>query len=208
MIRRGGLNLRGISNGGGLSLKGNYYSKFKSREISIGLSQDYLDFKLMVIKNYIEPLMNKEYEYLKYNYHMVESTLEHIKKYGSPENRQDIELFTKILKVIKNTIDLHISFTETEKKLYGVEGITQLLVRTSRIVLSAKYEIYNNLFGEPKVVDNVKNYDDRLIDKIDVLLKTLKEPTFQYLRYEMRDDKDLFLPREKMELEKYIDEME
>ncbi len=207
MIRRGGLNLRGISNGGGLSLKGNYYREFKSKSV-VGLSQDYLDFKLMVIKNYIEPLMNKEYEYLKYNYHMVESTLEHIKKYGSPENRQDIELFTKILKVIKNTIDLHISFTETEKKLYGVEGITQLLVRTSRIVLSAKYEIYNNLFGEPKVVDSVKNYDDRLIGKIDKLLKELKEPTFQHLRYEMRDDKDLFLSREKMELEKYIDEME
>lgn len=207
MIRRGGLNLRGISNGGGLSLKGNYYREFKSKSV-VGLSQDYLDFKLMVIKNYIEPLMNKEYEYLKYNYHMVESTLEHIKKYSRPENRQDIELFTKILKVIKNTIDLHISFTETEKKLYGVEGITQLLVRTSRIVLSAKYEIYNNLFGEPKIVDNVKNYDDRLISKIDNLLKELKEPTFQHLRYEMRDDKDLFLSREKMELEKYIDEME
>ena len=205
MIRRGGLNLRGVSNCGGISLKGNYYSKFKS-DGGIALSQDYLDFKLMVIKNYIEPLMNKEYEYLKYNYHMIESTLEHIKKYGSPENRQDIELFTKILKVIKNTIDLHISF-ETEKKLYGVEGITQLLVRTSRIVLSAKYEIYNNLFGDPEIKDGTKNYDNRLINKIDTLLKTLKEPTFQNIRYEMRDDKDLFLSREKMELEKYIDEM-
>ena len=46
-----------------------------------------------------------------------------------------------------------------------------------------------------------------MIDKIDGLLKTLKEPTFQNIRYEMRDDKDLFLSREKMELEKYIDEI-
>lgn len=206
MSRRSGLNLRGILNSGGLSLKGKYYSKFNSEQC-VGLTQDYLDFKLMVIKNYIEPLMNKEYEYLKYNYHMVESTLEHIKKYSGFENRQDIELFTKILKVIKNTIDLHISYTETEKKLYGVEGITQLLVRTSRIVLSAKYEIYNNLFGEPKVVDGTKNYDDRLIDKIDGLLKTLNDPTFQNIRYEMRDDKNLFLSQEKTELEKYIDEI-
>ena len=89
MIRRGGLNLRGITSFGGLSLKGNYYSEFKS-DVAIGLSQDYLDFKLMVIKNYIEPLMNKEYEYLKYNYHMVESTLEHIKKSFDKLNKDDI----------------------------------------------------------------------------------------------------------------------
>tara|TARA_Y100000591_G_scaffold333255_1_gene375043 strand:- start:2761 stop:3393 length:633 start_codon:yes stop_codon:yes gene_type:complete len=205
--RRSGLNLMGVQTVGGLSLKGiNNNIEFISNKPKNFLSQEYLDFKLLVIKNYIEPLMNKEYEYLKYNYHMVETTLENIKKYSN-QNKQDIELFTKILKIIKNTIDLHISFTETEKKLYGIEGITQLLVRTSRIVLSAKYEIYNNLFGEPGIIEGARNYDSRLLDKIDDLLKTLEKPTFQNIRYEMRSDKDLFLSSEKAKLEKYIDEM-
>jgi len=171
---------------------------------SVVLSRDYLDFKLQVIKNYIEPLMNKKYEYLRYNYHMIEETLERIKKYGNEQNKDDIELFTKILKVIRNTIDMHLSFTETEKKLYGTNGVTQLLVRTSRIVLNAKYEIYNNLFGEVGKEDGVKNYDDGLIDRIDNLLKNLSDPTFANIRYEMRDKVDLFLSVQRVELEKLI----
>lgn len=171
---------------------------------SVVLSRDYLDFKLQVIKNYIEPLMNKKYEYLRYNYHMIEETLERIKKYGNEQNKDDIELFTKILKVIRNTIDMHVSFTETEKKLYGTNGVTQLLVRTSRIVLNAKYEIYNNLFGEVGKEDGVKNYDDGLIDRIDYLLKNLSDPTFVNIRYEMRDKVDLFLSVQRVELEKLI----
>ena len=126
------------------------------------------------------------------------------KKYGIEQNKDDIELFTKILKVIRNTIDMHLSFTETEKKLYGTNGVTQLLVRTSRIVLNAKYEIYNNLFGELGKEDGVKNYDDALIDRIDYLLKNLHEPTFANIRYEMRDKVDLFLSGQRLELEKLI----
>jgi len=198
--RRRAIYLNG--NSYGLSLKG--LNENTSMANSIVLSQDYLDFKLQVIKNYIEPLMNKKYEYLRYNYHMIEETLERIKKYGNEQNKDDIELFTKILKVIRNTIDMHLSFTETEKKLYGTAGITQLLVRTSRIVLDAKYEIYNNLFGKVGVVDGVRNYDDLLVDRIDYLLKTLSDPTFANIRYEMRDKVDLFLSTQKIELEKLI----
>ena len=189
-----GLSLRGIRNE-----KNNV-----TLNDSVVLSRDYLDFKLQVIKNYIEPLMNKKYEYLRYNYHMIEETLERIKKYGNEQNKDDIELFTKILKVIINTIDMHLSFTETEKKLYGTNGVTQLLVRTSRIVLNAKYEIYNNLFGEVSKEDGVKNYDDGLIDRIDYLLKNLSDPTFANIRYEMRDKVDLFLSVQRVELEKLI----
>ena len=189
-----GLSLRGIRNE-----KNNV-----TLNDSVVLSRDYLDFKLQVIKNYIEPLMNKKYEYLRYNYHMIEETLERIKKYGNEQNKDDIELFTKILKVIRNTIDMHLSFTETEKKLYGTNGVTQLLVRTSRIVLNAKYEIYNNLFGEVGKEDGVKNYDDGLIDRIDNLLKNLSDPTFANIRYEMRDKVDLFLSVQRVELEKLI----
>ena len=201
--RRRAIYLNG--NSYGLSLRG---LRSETNNIiltdSVVLSRDYLDFKLQVIKNYIEPLMNKKYEYLRYNYHMIEKTLERIKKYGNEQNKDDIELFTKILKVIRNTIDMHLSFTETEKKLYGTNGVTQLLVCTSRIVLNAKYEIYNNLFGELGKEDGVKNYDDALIDRIDYLLKNLHEPTFANIRYEMRDKVDLFLSGQRLELEKLI----
>ena len=201
--RRRAIYLNG--NSYGLSLRG---LRSETNNIiltdSVVLSRDYLDFKLQVIKNYIEPLMNKKYEYLRYNYHMIEKTLERIKKYGNEQNKDDIELFTKILKVIRNTIDMHLSFTETEKKLYGTNGVTQLLVRTSRIVLNAKYEIDNNLFGELGKEDGVKNYDDALIDRIDYLLKNLHEPTFANIRYEMRDKVDLFLSGQRLELEKLI----
>lgn len=201
--RRRSIYLNG--NSYGLSLRG---LRSETNNIiltnSVVLSRDYLDFKLQVIKNYIEPLVNKKYEYLRYNYHMIEETLERIKKYGNEQNKDDLELFTKILKVIRNTIDIHVSFTETEKKLYGTNGVTQLLVRTSRIVLNAKYEIYNNLFGEVGKEDGVKNYDDALIDRIDYLLKNLSDPTFVNIRYEMRDKVDLFLSGQRLELEKLI----
>lgn len=201
---RCGLNLRGNNSHYGLSLygSGGYCVESKPVQVGVVLSKDYLDFKLLVIKNYIEPLMNKEYEYLKYNYHMIDATLERIKKYGNEQNKQDIELFSKILKVIRNTIDMHISYTDAEKKLYGIEGITQLMVRTSRIVLDAKYEIYNNLFGMPRKEDGMANYDDILVERIEHQLKTLDEPTFANIRYEMRDKKELFLSEQRIELEK------
>ena len=96
---RCGLNLRGNNSHYGLSLygSGGYCVESKPVQVGVVLSKDYLDFKLLVIKNYIEPLMNKEYEYLKYNYHMIDATLERIKKYGNEQNKQDIELFSKIL---------------------------------------------------------------------------------------------------------------
>jgi len=206
---RNSLNLRGNVSCYGLSLRGNggdgcgnTSNLSKTLDGEVVLSKDYLDFKLLVIKNYIEPLMNKNYEYLKYNYHMIDATLERIKKYGNEQNKSDIELFTKILKVIRNTIDMHISFTETEKKLYGIDGVTQLMVRTSRIVLNAKYEVYNNLFGSPGIVNGVSDYDDALVERIDTQLKTLRDPSFANIRYEMRDKVDLFLLEQQLELQK------
>ena len=136
---------------------------------------------------------------------MIAQVLENIKRYSSEQNKDDIELFTKILKIIRNTIDIHVSYNEVENKLYGSRGLSQLMVRTSRIVLSAKYEIYNNLFGVPDK-NNLNNlrYDDGLLERIESLLKSLDEPTFENIRYELRDRKDLFLPFHKRELEKLI----
>jgi hypothetical protein len=97
---------------------------------------------------------------------------------------------------------MHISFTEAEKKLYGIDGVTQLMVRTSRIVLSAKYEVYNNLFGSPGIVNGVSDYDDALVERIDTQLKTLRDPSFANIRFEMRDKVDLFLLEQQLELQK------
>ena len=201
---RGMLNLTGNSNRFGLSLYGVGHQSFSTVKGNV-LSQDYLDFKLKVIKNYIEPLLSKNYEYLRYNYHMIENVLENIKKYSNENNKDDIDLFTKILKIIRNTVDIHVSYTETESKLYGIQNATRLMVRTSRIVLSAKYEIYNNLFGVPDKSDEGNLvYDDSIIERIDTLLKNLSDPTFANIRYELRDKKDLFLPIQKVEIEKLI----
>ena len=76
------------------------------------------------------------------------------------------------------------------------------MVRTSRIVLSAKYEVYNNLFGKPGNQDGITKYDDDIIDRIDYQLKTLNEPTFANIRYELRDKESLFLPEQQVELQK------
>ncbi len=201
---RGMLNLTGNSNRFGLSLYGVGHQSFSTVKGNV-LSQDYLDFKLKVIKNYIEPLLSKNYEYLRYNYHMIENVLENIKKYSNENNKDDIDLFIKILKIIRNTVDIHVSYTETESKLYGIQNATRLMVRTSRIVLSAKYEIYNNLFGAPdKSEEGNLVYDDGIIERIDTLLKNLSDPTFANIRYELRDKKDLFLPIQKVEIEKLI----
>jgi len=201
---RSRLSLTGNINNTGIFLKGINNISNNLTGVNV-ISQEYLDFKLKVIKNYIEPLLNKEYEKLRYNYHMIEQTLENIKRYTNEQNRTDIELFVKILKVIRNTIDIHVSYKETESKLYGSKRVSQLMVRTSRIVLNAKYEIYNNLFGPPDKENEInQRYDDGLVERIDSLLKTLNEPTFENIRYELRDRKDLFLSFHKRELEKLI----
>lgn len=199
------LSLTGNINNAGIFLKGINNISNNLTGVNV-ISQEYLDFKLKVIKNYIEPLLNKEYEKLRYNYHMIEQTLENIKRYTNEQNKTDIELFVKILKVIRNTIDIHVSYKETENKLYGSKRVSQLMVRTSRIVLNAKYEIYNNLFGTPdKNGETNQRYDDGLLERIDSLLKNINEPTFENIRYELRDRKDLFLSFHKRELEKLIE---
>ena len=200
---RSRLSLTGNINNTGIFLKGINNISNNLTGVNV-ISQEYLDFKLKVIKNYIEPLLNKEYEKLRYNYHMIEQTLENVKRYTNEQNRTDIELFIKILKVIRNTIDIHVSYRATENKLYGSKRVSQLMVRTSRIVLNAKYEIYNNLFGPPDKNEINQRYDDGLVERIDSLLKTLNEPTFENIRYELRDRKDLFLSFHKRELEKLI----
>ena len=128
---RSRLSLTGNINNTGIFLKGINNISNNLTGVNV-ISQEYLDFKLKVIKNYIEPLLNKEYEKLRYNYHMIEQTLENIKRYTNEQNRTDIELFVKILKVIRNTIDIHVSYKETESKLYGSKRVFQL--KRTRIV--------------------------------------------------------------------------
>ena len=171
------------------------------------LPKKYLDLKLDIIKNYIEPIMCKRYNDVSFDYHMINFKLKQMKSFLSEKNKEEIELFDNILKVIQNSIDIHLTFKDFEDKLNLSLNNTsnQIYMRTSRIILDTKFEIYNNLFGIPDKNENGKaNYDIALLDRIDYLLKTLQEPTFKNISLQMKDYYNLFLPIHKREIQKLI----
>ena len=168
---RGGLSLRGWRPGGlggPLMLSGRRMGMNMGRQVS----QGWLDFKLYIIDNFLKPLTKFNYELIKKNYYNFDFIIKRLDGFITPETEEEIDLFKKLVNLMRYSTETHISYEEAKEKLYGGKEMMKMLVETSRIILQAPFEIYNLLFGRPDKKKSITHtrYDDRLILEIRKIL--------------------------------------
>ena len=216
---RKSISLLGNKNNNKISLSGcprylsskTKYVYVKNKNIGRGIdepvSQDYINLKLDIIKNYIEPVLyNKNMDDLSLNYHMISLKIENLKNFSNEANKNEVFLLISSLNIIKNSINSYKNLKDYESKYNISFKNNQMYLQTSRIILDTKYEIYNNLFGAPEKDEttNQLNYDESLLNRIEYLLKALDKPTFKNIALEMKNDIKLFLPEHQRDIEKLI----
>lgn len=218
-LGRKSISLSGTRNNNKISLTGyqnNLGSKTKyiycknkniNKDIDQPVSKEYINLKLDIIKNYIEPVLyNKNMDDLALNYHMITLKIESLKSFSCEKNKNEVFLLISVLNIIKNSINSYKNLKDYESKYNISFKNNQMYLQTSRIILGTKYEIYNNLFGVPEKDEETNQlmYDESLTNRIEYLLKTLDKPTFKNISLEMRNDIKLFLPEHQREVEKLI----
>ena len=170
--RRGGLSLRGwaIGNGGGRMNLSGRCSQFSGATYSA--TKEWLDFKLYIIDNFLQPINKLNYDLVRKNFYNFDIILARLDGFKNETNKEEVELFKKMVSLMRYSTEKHISFEEAQEKLFGGEEMMQLRVITSRIILQAPFEIYNLLFGRPdkkKSIDH-QRYEDHLILEIKKIL--------------------------------------
>jgi hypothetical protein len=170
---RGGLSLRGWSvgkGGGKMTLTG------RNSQFSAGgstASKDWLNFKLYIIDNFLQPLNKLNYDLVKKNYYNFDFIISRLDGFITPDNEEEITLFKKLVNLMRYSTETHMSYREAKEKMYGGKEMMKMLVETSRIILKAPFEIYNLLFGRPDKFKSITHtrYEDHLILEIEKILR-------------------------------------
>jgi len=168
---RGGLSLRGWRPGSGMgamSLTGRCsYGPSK-----VTPAQEWLDFKLYIINNFLQPLTMLNYELVQKNYYNFDFIIRRLDDFITPSTKEEIELFKKLVNLMRYSTETRMSYDDAQEKLYGSKEMMKLMVETSRIILRAPFEIYNLLFGRPDKMKSITHtrYEDYLILAIEEIL--------------------------------------
>jgi hypothetical protein len=135
--------------------------------------QQFTELKYYIIRNFIEPLMDRRYNDVAMNYHNFEYMTEQIEKYKNVEGfEDDYVIFSKIIEILKTTSAVGIGYTELQKK-FSAGSQMGMLFRTSRIVLKPEYEVYNVIYGPPVKDEHTgrRKYDSDRIERIRTILR-------------------------------------
>ena len=173
--RRGRLSLRGwsISKGdGNMNLSGRH-NQLGGTTFSYSATQEWLDYKLYIIHNFIDPITRQKYDLIKknfYNFDLILARLDGFEGHCAPE---ELQMYKQMVELMRYSTTNRVSFDEAQAIIYGGEEMMQMRVITSRIVLAAPYEIYNLLFGTPSKTKSIdhQTYEDYLILEIKKILK-------------------------------------
>ncbi len=164
MIRRSRLNLIGTSVLRPLKLDGKTIIN-----AGIEIDIDYLDFKMGVINNFLEPLVNADMDTVIKNQYNFDYILSRLNFYKNDTNIDEILMMKKVVDLMKQASEAKMSYSSMYERLYGSDGINmnRMIFETSRIILKAPFEIYDNLFG----VSEGKEYNRSIIREIENILE-------------------------------------
>jgi len=104
-------------------------------------TKEWLDFKLYIIDNFLQPINKLNYDLVKKNFYNFDIILARLDGFKNEENQEEVELFKKMVSLMRYSTEKHISFEEAQAKLFGGEEMMQMRVITSRIILQAPFEI-------------------------------------------------------------------
>ena len=164
MRRRSRVNLLGSRSFRPINLDGRTMMNIGERNI------DYLDFKMSVITNFLEPLVNADTDTILKNQYNFDYILSRLNDYKNNSNMEEITMMKKVVDLMKNASEVRISYSDMYERLYGSGGvgINRMIFETSRIILKAPFEIYDNIFG----VREKQTYNMEIIREIENILES------------------------------------
>ena len=175
------ISLKGNNITSGVFLHGR--SNVGAAMVSEAADKDFIDFKMYIITNFLNPIMDRRFSQVNNNYYNYDYIIERLNGFKNNRTKNDIEFIIKVVNILRYSTNVQISFDEAKKKIYGADKENRILVETSRIVLQAHYEIYNLLFGRPhKTNPSHMKYEIHIINDIKELLKSYPGILFEDIK--------------------------
>ena len=134
------------------------------------LDIDYLDFKMSIMDNFLEPLLNSDVETVQKNQYNFDYIISRLNFYKNDTNSEEILLMQKVVDLMKQATNARVSYSNMYQRIYGSRGLSmnRMIFETSRIILKAPFEIYDTLFG----VKQGQKYNMDIIREIENILET------------------------------------
>jgi len=164
MRRRSSVNLMGTRIEQPMNLDGKKITNIGELDI------DYLDFKLSIMNNFLEPMVNADYKTVQDNNYNFDYIISRLNFYKNDGNSDEIYLMQKVVDLMKQASEIRVSYSNIHERIYGSRGVSmnRMIFETSRIILKAPFEIYDNLFG----IKEGQNYNMVIIGEIEKILET------------------------------------
>ncbi len=131
---------------------------------------DYLDFKIGIINNFLDPMVNADFKTVQDNNYNFDYTISRLNFYKNDGNSDEIYLMQKVVDLMKQASEIHVSYSDMYQRIYGSEGVSmnRIIFETSRVILKAPFEIYDSLFG----IKEGQTYNIEIIGEIEKILDT------------------------------------
>ena len=163
MSRRSSVNLMGTRIEQPMNLDGKKITNIGEVDI------DYLDFKIGIINNFLDPMVNADHKTVQDNNYNFDYITSRLNFYRNDGNSDEIYLMQKVVGLMKEASKVQVSYSDMYERIYGSSSglsMNQMIFETSRVILKAPFEIYDSLFG----ID--KPYNMEIIDEIEKILDT------------------------------------
>jgi hypothetical protein len=136
---------------------------------AVAIDIDYLKFKMSIINNFLEPLVNADLDTVLKNQYNFDYITSRLVLFENSTNRDEITLMKKVVNLMKQAASIRVSYSNMYERIYGTKAVSmnRLIFETSRIILKAPFEIYDNLFG----VKEGQEYNKTIIYAIENILE-------------------------------------
>ena len=164
MRRRSSVNLMGTRIAQPMNLDGKKITNIGEVDI------DYLDFKMGIINNFLDPMVNADYKTVQDNNYNFDYTISRLNFYKNDGNSDEIYLMQKVVDLMKQASEIRVSYSNMHDRIYGSRGVSmnRMIFETSRIILKAPFEIYDSLFG----IKEGQTYNMEIIGEIEKILES------------------------------------
>lgn len=150
------LSLKGKNEINKLNLKGESYHLGKTYS---KINKEYERWKNRMFNRLILPILENNWKEIYDNIFLINVLKEQLNNF---KDCNDIEFYRNILIFVERVYNEHEELTHLEKLIYHDDKGTSMLYKTSMIRIAAEYQIYNNVFGKPKMGE----YDKSIIEYI------------------------------------------
>jgi hypothetical protein len=134
------------------------------------VNEEYLNLRNYIAFNFIEPLKKKNFKEVQENYFNYEYIEAKLESFNFPKLSGEISLLKEIIAIAKFATNTRFTLDKNYKQMYGSRtGMAQMFMETTRIVLEAKYEVYNAIYDNPMLTKG-GTYDKMKLYKLGKIL--------------------------------------